>query len=197
MEQSSFLFAKFDCSVARQNISFLATVHDCETDLFSKKTLRKIKKSQMPHSMQNEGILGEERTRIVKALTVFELCTSPSVKWKKTEWKRNRKKTTIQVWHFMTRLISSNLPDIANIFCTSCCIRSGCMPWPITLFLSAQKFLHPCNNHKSWLYIEAICYTFSADCITTRRKITVGLYYLTVYSFASQQSYGCSFATWT
>ena len=34
MEQSSILSAKFDCPVARQNISFLATAHDCETGLF-------------------------------------------------------------------------------------------------------------------------------------------------------------------
>ena len=34
MEQSSILSAKFDCPVARQNISFLATAHDCETGFF-------------------------------------------------------------------------------------------------------------------------------------------------------------------
>ena len=33
MEQSSILSAKFACPVARQNISLLATAHDCETDL--------------------------------------------------------------------------------------------------------------------------------------------------------------------
>ena len=33
MEQSSILSAKFDCPVARQNLSLLATAHDCETDL--------------------------------------------------------------------------------------------------------------------------------------------------------------------
>ena len=27
-------YAKFDCPLALQNISFLATVHDCETGLF-------------------------------------------------------------------------------------------------------------------------------------------------------------------
>ena len=31
MEQSSILSAKFDCPVARQNISLLASAHDCET----------------------------------------------------------------------------------------------------------------------------------------------------------------------
>ena len=34
MEQSSILSAKFDCSVACQNCSLLATAHDCETGLF-------------------------------------------------------------------------------------------------------------------------------------------------------------------
>ena len=34
MEQSSILSAKFDCPVARQNVSLLATAHDCETGLF-------------------------------------------------------------------------------------------------------------------------------------------------------------------
>ena len=32
VEQSSILSAKFDCPVARQNLSRLATAHDCETD---------------------------------------------------------------------------------------------------------------------------------------------------------------------
>ena len=32
MDLSSILSAKFDCPVARQNISLLATTHDCETD---------------------------------------------------------------------------------------------------------------------------------------------------------------------
>ena len=31
---SSRFYAKFDCQVARQNFSLLATAHDCETDLF-------------------------------------------------------------------------------------------------------------------------------------------------------------------
>ena len=31
MEQSFILFAKFDCPVARQKFSLLATAHDCET----------------------------------------------------------------------------------------------------------------------------------------------------------------------
>ena len=35
VEQSSILSAKFDCPVACQNISFLATAHDCETGLYS------------------------------------------------------------------------------------------------------------------------------------------------------------------
>ena len=34
MEQSSILSAKFDCPVAHQNVSLLATVHDCETGLW-------------------------------------------------------------------------------------------------------------------------------------------------------------------
>ena len=34
MEQSSILFAKIDCPVARQNVSLVATAHDCETGLF-------------------------------------------------------------------------------------------------------------------------------------------------------------------
>ena len=34
MEQSSILSAKFDCPGACQNISLLATAHDCETDLY-------------------------------------------------------------------------------------------------------------------------------------------------------------------
>ena len=33
MEQSSILSAKFDCPVARQTFSLLATVHDCETGI--------------------------------------------------------------------------------------------------------------------------------------------------------------------
>ena len=33
MEQSSILSAKFDCPVAHQNCSLLATAHDRETDL--------------------------------------------------------------------------------------------------------------------------------------------------------------------
>ena len=33
MEQFSILSAKFDCPVSRQNISLLATAHDCETGL--------------------------------------------------------------------------------------------------------------------------------------------------------------------
>ena len=33
MEQSFILSAKFDCPVARQNLSLFATAHDCETDL--------------------------------------------------------------------------------------------------------------------------------------------------------------------
>ena len=33
MEQSSILSAMFDCPVAHQSISLLATVHDCETGL--------------------------------------------------------------------------------------------------------------------------------------------------------------------
>ena len=32
---ASRLSAKFDCPVARQNVSLLATAHDCETDLFA------------------------------------------------------------------------------------------------------------------------------------------------------------------
>ena len=39
MEQSSFLSAKFDCPVARQNFSLLATVHDCEIALTMTKIL--------------------------------------------------------------------------------------------------------------------------------------------------------------
>ena len=35
MERSSILYAKFDCQVARQNISLLATAHDCETGFFT------------------------------------------------------------------------------------------------------------------------------------------------------------------
>ena len=35
VEQSSILSAKFDCPVARQNVSLLATAHDCETGLWS------------------------------------------------------------------------------------------------------------------------------------------------------------------
>ena len=35
VEQSSFLSAKFDRPVTRQNCSLLATAHDCETDLFA------------------------------------------------------------------------------------------------------------------------------------------------------------------
>ena len=34
MEQSSILSAKFDCPVAHQYLSLLATAHDCETGLF-------------------------------------------------------------------------------------------------------------------------------------------------------------------
>ena len=30
---ASCLYAKFDCPVARQNLSLLATAHDCETGL--------------------------------------------------------------------------------------------------------------------------------------------------------------------
>ena len=33
MGQSSILYTKFDCPVARQNLSLLATAHDCETGL--------------------------------------------------------------------------------------------------------------------------------------------------------------------
>ena len=33
MKQSSILCAKFDCPVAHQNLSILATVHDCEAGL--------------------------------------------------------------------------------------------------------------------------------------------------------------------
>ena len=36
MEQSSFLSAEFDCPVARQNYSLLATAHDCEPGLSGK-----------------------------------------------------------------------------------------------------------------------------------------------------------------
>ena len=32
---ASRLYAKFDCPMARQNCSLLATAHDCETGLFS------------------------------------------------------------------------------------------------------------------------------------------------------------------
>ena len=32
-EWSSIVSVKFDCPVARQNLSLLATAHDCETDL--------------------------------------------------------------------------------------------------------------------------------------------------------------------
>ena len=38
MEQSSILSAKFDCPVARYNISLLATAHDCETGLLTQST---------------------------------------------------------------------------------------------------------------------------------------------------------------
>ena len=31
----SHSFVKYDCSVARQNFSLLATAHDCETDLLT------------------------------------------------------------------------------------------------------------------------------------------------------------------
>ena len=40
MEQSSTLSAKIDCLVARQNISLLATAHDCKTGLFHALYLR-------------------------------------------------------------------------------------------------------------------------------------------------------------
>ena len=33
MEQNSILSSKFDCAVARQNVSLLASAHDCESDL--------------------------------------------------------------------------------------------------------------------------------------------------------------------
>ena len=36
VEQSSILSARFDCPVARQNFSLVATAHDCETGLWSK-----------------------------------------------------------------------------------------------------------------------------------------------------------------
>ena len=35
MDQSSILSAMFDCPVARQNVSLLATEHDCETGLLA------------------------------------------------------------------------------------------------------------------------------------------------------------------
>ena len=39
VEQSSILYAKFDCPVARQNFSLLATAHDRQTDLLLKRSI--------------------------------------------------------------------------------------------------------------------------------------------------------------
>ena len=36
MDQSPILSAKFDCPVAHQNASLLATAHDCKTGLFTR-----------------------------------------------------------------------------------------------------------------------------------------------------------------
>ena len=39
VEQSSILSAKFDCPMARQNLSLLATAHDCGSGEFLHKTI--------------------------------------------------------------------------------------------------------------------------------------------------------------
>ena len=48
------LSAKFDCPVARQNFSLLATAHDCETGLLSKssKAVSRYAKSMVPQAAQ-------------------------------------------------------------------------------------------------------------------------------------------------
>ena len=52
--EAAILTAKFDCPVARQNFSLLATAHDCETGLLSKssKAVSRYAKSMVPQAAQ-------------------------------------------------------------------------------------------------------------------------------------------------
>ena len=55
MEQSSILSAKFDCPVAHQNVSLLATAHDYQTSSLAS--------YQIPHSPYHTTYLGSEGER--------------------------------------------------------------------------------------------------------------------------------------
>ena len=89
MEQSSVLSAKFDCPVARQNVSPLATVHDYESGyncqlgqhkICSLRATRTRKSMQVDASLQNQNLA---KLRIRKCRELFHAYTvdlrSPAV----------------------------------------------------------------------------------------------------------------------
>ena len=102
VEQSSILSAKFDCPVARQNISLLTAAHDCETGPFSCLFSENNWSGGVSHSVSVECLA----SRLTFWTHASTMATNTLLRWESATWSQPWKNwASSVVWKYFGNIV--------------------------------------------------------------------------------------------